>query len=453
MGQMDMATQAGIAAPQPKRCPLCGATVAPDALGLYACSCGWGGPGDPLEHDRGLAKLLAKTDRGLADGQARRDLRRLADRGDAASSRNVFYLALLLLVATLIYLGIIAVIALCVWLLVDAVLTFSIIEAIIGFIFLALIALALWPRRGPKSIPATRERFPALWAALDDASQRSGVSLPARAVLTADDDLHIVRRLAGGNTLTIGAASLPLLNDVEAKALLTHELAHASDGGTALHRYCFHAEQLLHELVYGVLEGITGQSYGAMRRTRRYARSGDVMSSVGFMGLIVSWTFLLPFRLLWSGYHLLRMHESRMLEFAADHTAVVTYGPQAFINGLSGYVVARRTFVKSGASLGREMRLHNSQNFYAEMRRHYSELPPQVISQLRVEATTGFRTLARSHPTLPDRLRAAYATMATLPPSPTPTAPAYTLLTPAGATDADAIETELTALLFTPRTK
>ena len=60
MGQVDVATQAGVTPPQPKRCPLCGAMVAADPLGLYACSCGWGGPGDPLEHDRGLAKLVAK---------------------------------------------------------------------------------------------------------------------------------------------------------------------------------------------------------------------------------------------------------------------------------------------------------------------------------------------------------------------------------------------------------
>ena len=452
MGQMDVTSQAGMASPQSKRCPLCGAMVAADALGLYACSCGWGGPGDPLEHDRGLAKLLARTDRSLADGQARRDLRRLAERGEAASSRNVLYLALLLLVATLIYLGVLGVIALCVWLLVDAILTLSFIEAFIGVIFLALIALALWPRnRGSKTTPATRERFPALWTALDEASQRVGSPLPKRVVLSAEDDLHIGRRLAGGNTLTIGAATLPLLSDVEIKSLLAHELAHAYNGGTALHRYCFHAEQLLHELVYGVLEGISGQAYGAIRRTQRYVRGGDTMSSVGFMGLVISWTLLLPFRVLWSGYHLLRMHESRMAEFAADRAAVVAYGPQAFINASSGYAVAERTFVKSGAALGREMRLHNSQNFYAEMRRHYSELPPQVIAQLRVEATVGFRTLARDHPILPDRLRAAYATIGTLPPSPAPTAPAYTLLTPARANDADTIETELTALLFTPK--
>lgn len=48
--------------PRPQRCPLCGATVAPDPLGLYACSCGWGGPDDPLEHDRGLTKLATRGD-------------------------------------------------------------------------------------------------------------------------------------------------------------------------------------------------------------------------------------------------------------------------------------------------------------------------------------------------------------------------------------------------------
>jgi hypothetical protein len=70
-----------------------------------------------------------------------------------------------------------------------------------------------------------------------------------------------------------------------------------------------------------------------------------------------------------------------------------------------------------------------------------------------VNATTGFRTLANSHPTTPDRLRAAYATFGALPPSPAPTMPAYMLLAPAGATDADAVEIELTKMLFNPKTK
>lgn len=122
-------------------------------------------------------------------------------------------------------------------------------------------------------------------------------------------------------------------------------------------------------------------------------------------------------------------------------------------NGLTGLLVARRTFNKSVATLRNEMRRRNSANFYAEMRRHYGELPPNVISQLRVDATTGFRTLANSHPTTPDRLRAAYATFGVMPPSPAPTMPAYMLLAPVGASDADAVERELTALLFTPKKK
>ncbi|HEX5441646.1 MAG TPA: hypothetical protein VFW76_12230 [Ktedonobacterales bacterium] len=63
--------------------------------------------------------------------------------------------------------------------------------------------------------------------------------------------------------------------------------------------------------------------------------------------------------------------------------AIHVYGPQVFINGLTGLLVAQRTFYKSGRALRGEMLRHNSGNFYAEMRRHYSELPPQVISQLR----------------------------------------------------------------------
>ncbi|HEU4783551.1 MAG TPA: M48 family metalloprotease [Ktedonobacterales bacterium] len=284
--------------------------------------------------------------------------------------------------------------------------------------------------------------------------------MPKRVVLRPGVAFSIGRRLAGGDILHIGAANLPLLSDVELKSLLAHELAHSYKSYTAVHHYCAQAENLLHEFVYGIIEGVTGQSYGAMRRTQqfrpnlRYFRyGGDVSSSVGFVGLVFTWTFMLPFRLLWSGYHLLRMHESRMAEFAADRAAIHAYGPQAFINGLTGLLVAQRTYFKSGRTLREEMLRHNSGDFYAEMRRHYSELPPQVVSQLRVESTTGFRTLANGRPTTPDRLRAAYATFGALPPSPAPTAPAYMLLTLTGAADAEAVEMELTKMLFTPKKK
>src|SRR6185312_2447721 len=91
MEQTGVAEGGGIVPPQPKCCPLCGATVPPDPLGFYQCSCGWGGPGDPLEHDRGLSKLFAKMDREMADGQAQRDLQRLAMYGDSANSLNIGY--------------------------------------------------------------------------------------------------------------------------------------------------------------------------------------------------------------------------------------------------------------------------------------------------------------------------------------------------------------------------
>lgn len=441
--------------PQPKRCPLCSAMVAPDPLGLYLCACGWGGPGDPLEHDRRPAKLVTKIDRSLADGQAWRDLQRLATRGDSASSLNYLYLALLLLIATVTYVVVLAIIVLCLWLTVSTILDHTWIGAIVGGIILALIIGSLWPqRRSRKSVLVTRERFPALMVALDEVSQRVGVRIPKRVVLTPGDEFDIMRMMRGGEILRIGAANLPLLSDVELKSLLTHELAHAHKGYTAFHRYSVQAEDLLREFVYGILEGVAGQSYGAMRRTQRWVRGGgDLSSSVNFVGLVFTWTVMLPFRILWAGYHLLRLHESRMAEFAADRAAIRAYGPQAFINGLTGLLVSQRTLAKSWASLHREMLRHNSQNFYAEMRRHYSELPSNVISQLRVEVTTGFRTLARSHPTTPDRLRAAFATFDTLAPSPAPVMPAYMLFATAGASDADAIERELTVLLFNPKKK
>ncbi len=54
-----------------------------------------------------------------------------------------------------------------------------------------------------------------------------------------------------------------------------------------------------------------------------------------------------------------------------------------------------------------------------------------------------------------DQVNVATSTglMSPQPPSPAPPQPAYMLLTPAGATDAEAVETELTKLLFMPKKK
>ena len=234
------------------------------------------------------------------------------------------------------------------------------------------------------------------------------------------------------------------------KSLLAHELAHSYNNYTALHRYLTQAEVLLHEFVYGIIGGVAEH--------RMHDEPDETLPPLWKLlhvacslrpHLHLDGYAAVPAAL--SGYHLLRMRESRVGEFAADRAAIDAYGPQAFINGLTGLLVARRTFNKTLAALREDMRRHKSQNIYAEMRRHYGELPPQVISQLRVEATTGFRTLANSHPTAPDRLRAAYQTFSALLPSPAPTMPAYLLLASAGAPDADTVENELTTLLFNPK--
>jgi Zn-dependent protease with chaperone function len=120
----------------------------------------------------------------------------------------------------------------------------------------------------------------------------------------------------------------------------------------------------------------------------------------------------LPFRLLWTAFHLLRLRESRAAECAADRVAIHAYGPATFINALSGTHVVERTLHGTAPSLRQEMHKHNNPSFYAELRRHYAELPPALLSKLRTEAVREFRSMERSHPITPDRLRAAYMLIA-----------------------------------------
>jgi hypothetical protein len=88
------------------------------------------------------------------------------------------------------------------------------------------------------------------------------------------------------------------------------------------------------------------------------------------------------------------------------------------------------------------MRKHNGQNLYAQLRNHYAALPPAVISQLRVKSAQDFRSLERTHPTTPDRLRAVYGLGMHTPDE--LYRPAIELLVPEGGTGADALEIELT---------
>ncbi|MEO7002067.1 MAG: hypothetical protein ABI068_09600 [Ktedonobacterales bacterium] len=73
--------------PTPQRCPMCSNTVAPDALGLFECPCGWEGPGDPLETTHGLNRFRQRLSRRMTAGVAKRDLAHIASgRAQAASS-------------------------------------------------------------------------------------------------------------------------------------------------------------------------------------------------------------------------------------------------------------------------------------------------------------------------------------------------------------------------------
>src|SRR5579872_4949406 len=82
---------------QVSRCPLCDKPVAPDPLGFYECSCGWGGPDDPLESARGLSRKITLVDRRWASALVRRDLARMAAGKWQPGQLGVVYTILLLL--------------------------------------------------------------------------------------------------------------------------------------------------------------------------------------------------------------------------------------------------------------------------------------------------------------------------------------------------------------------
>ncbi|MEO7002068.1 MAG: hypothetical protein ABI068_09605 [Ktedonobacterales bacterium] len=157
---------------------------------------------------------------------------------------------------------------------------------------------------------------------------------------------------------------------------------------------------------------------------------------------------LLPLRFAWFLFYLLRLRASQGAEFEADRAAVQAYGTPAFINALTGVGVTTNTLRGSRSSLRQEMAKHNNQNFYAELRRHYSELPPEYISHLRLKAAQDFRDIESTHPSTLDRLRAAAMLNAPTPSLSTAPRPAYELLTPADASDASRTEIEMTGVLF-----
>lgn len=445
-------TGAATAAASTQACPLCGKLVAPDAWGMVECSCGWGGSGDPLEASRGVSRWVTRLDRRLASGMAHRDLGRMASGAWRPGLLGFAYTAVLMVASTLIY-------AIVLMLLLGSValaVKFALEQAWLGVAVFGLVAtvtlMSLFVDRPDlRGVQTTRQQFPRLWAALDEVAARTGAPVPRRVVLLPVPQAFVfqhrpARRLFRKElVLALGAGYLPLLSETELKALLAHELAHYRHGHTALHLYVGRAQLALEHLLETMLEGVASQT-GSNHPVRwRRSSSGALMA-----GTFLMWLPTLPLRLLHALFHLLRLAESRAAEFDADRTAVEAYGSRAFVGMLTAISLTTNTFWRSSDSLRAEMVKHRSQSYYAELRRHYAELPSAIIDKLRGDATREFRTLEQSHPITPDRLRAALS--ANVPaPADASREPALRLIVPEGESNADRVEAELTALLFSRR--
>jgi len=166
--------------------------------------------------------------------------------------------------------------------------------------------------------------------------------------------------------------------------------------------------------------------------------------------VVVVWIVTLPLRLLWVIFHLLRLRISRSQEFRADAEAVRLYGTEAFINMKTGVSAARATVQGAGEGLFKAMRQHNNSNFFAELRRHYAELPTDYLGEMRMKATREYRTLLHTHPTAPDRIRAALIEAVAAPPQPPSGSSdlAWRVITPKGADGPEALEITLTKRFF-----
>ena len=451
-------TRAGTQQLSQHPCPLCGKPVTPDTLGLVECVCGWAGADDPLESARGVSRLITRLDRRLAARAARGDLRKIAANGANLSRVGPVYSVALILASTFVYLMLMAIVA---WLASSIIIWTSEgawIGVFIAVILLALLAVSVFEGRPRlKGVEANRERFPRLFTALDEVSGKVHGPVPTRVVLLPNAEVFVfqhrpIRRFFRRElVLGLGAGALPLLSDVDLQAVLAHEIAHFRLGHTALHRYYWRAEALARGLLVTMFEAVGAQTGQSVNRRYRYGGSVAGTNLVVLLGTLIVWIVSLPLRLILVGFHLLRLAESRAAEFDADRAAVRAYGPQAFADGLTGIIVASNTMRGAFAAIREAMLRSGEGNFYAAMRRHYDQLPATVIFTLRLDAARQFRSLEHSHPTTPDRLRAAYLVGAS--PSPAQSGPAVSLIVPAGEPDAASVELALTALLLTAETR
>src|SRR5260370_10571635 len=235
--------------------------------------------------------------------------------------------------------------------------------------------------------------------------------------------------------------------------MLGDERGGVGGGGLALQKYVGVAVGALRHVMDLALEGVRGQEGGTRSVTtitlrRRYVLYGNMFVLLNFVIAFVSWTILLPFRLLWTILHLLDLRESRAMEFRVDRAAAEAYGAQSFIGGFMGVLVATRTLRGAGRTLVQQMRARGSRNLYEELRLHYAELPASVIDKLRHEALAGFRMLENSHPIDADRVRAVMGVASQYPVTDAASVPSLPLILPRGAESPHAIQVDLTELLL-----
>lgn len=466
-GTLGAGVATGVASPM-QTCPLCGQTVRPDALGLVECACGWGGPDDPVEASHGLARFITRTDRRLATGQARKELSHIARNGGRPSKPGLLYRGLLILGATCIYLLILGVLAVAGWLIFTGFHDQAWIALGLGVLVLALLTLPIVELRArPVGIVATPDRFPALFALLREVETTMAVRLPQRIVLSpgavsAVGQRHVARRLFLLETvLTLGVGTFPLKTEDEVRAIIAHELAHYQHGDTLFYHYTGWAEMLLAEIIGALRAGVSAQRRNSQRDAQVFWGGGSGVQSPNFVGAVIVSLVTLPLGIVLVIFHLLRLRAARSAEFLADADAVRTYGSRAFIDGLTGAIIAGRTQAKVGRTL-----LASGPNYYASAERHYQSLPTSALATLRAEALRGYRSLEQTHPITSDRLRAAQlvastapyagqarlATSTTVPPK--PLSSARGLLVGACESSPERAELELTALLrelATPR--
>lgn len=435
-----------------ERCPICGKLVRPDSAGFLECPCGWGGPGDPVESARGLSRTMTLLDRRWASSIAWRDLKRIAARKTPVSPRNPLYLLTLFALSTLVYLIIVAVAAGIVALLVSYIQTglwvgVALAGAVLFYLYYAVVGL---PGKSP-ALLAPLANHPRLESLTREVADQVGASAPRWVAFFNDANFFIGRKILWGKAvlpqtvLGIGVPGLTLLSEQELRAILAHELAHDRYAHTFSGFYIGRAERSLHRIISLARQGVAEQAPNQGRARVRYGGIGGAsLTNLGLMlGAIVIWIVTLPLRLLWMLFHLLYLRVSRTHEFQADAAAIQLFGTQEFLNAQSGILATQATIRGAGQSLRQAMARHNNPNFYAELRRHYAELPPSYLGEMRLKAVRGYRTLQSTHPIMPDRFRAALIAAIRSPVAPS-SAPAWQVITPAGAPGPEGFEIELT---------